>query len=140
MVWFCLLSLIASSSLLICWFVCQSHLACRQSRETPSGTLRSENSILVSQTASECCSLLVSLEDHKQQLRNRLHMLDEMIEKSDREIESLCEQLARMNRLCSHPLDSTGRDMLSLLRAGGYDQTEIQHLTLRERDELEDAA
>lgn len=140
MVWFCLLSLLTCSSLLICWYICKSHLACQQSREASEGIQLSGNSILLSQTASECCSLLASLEDHKTQLRNRLLMLDEMIEKSDREIESLFEQLSRINQFRNQPLDPTGRDMITLLRAGGYDENEIRHLTLRDNDELEDAA
>ena len=136
MFWFCLITAIAGSTLLSCWLICQSHHTSRQANTAES----TENSILLSQTASECCSMLVSLEDHKMQLRNRLSMLDEMIEKSDLEIDRLHEQLTRMNRLRSHPLDTTGRDMVDFLRAGGYNQGEIQHLTLRDHEELDDAA
>jgi hypothetical protein len=141
MFWFCLLlSSVAGGALFCCWLICRSHLNCRQTRSAQAGAELSKDSLLISRTASACCSILVSLEDHKSQLRNRLAMLDEMIEKSDREIERLHEQLARMNQLRSDPLNQTSREMLSLLRAGGYDEQDIEHLTLRARDELEDAA
>jgi len=141
MVWFSLLlSSIAGGALLVCWLVCRAHCQCCHDRSVHSGGDVSKNSILISRAASECCSMLISLEDHKTQLYNRLAMLDEMIDKSDREIERLQEQLVRMNQLCSHPLNESGRDMLTLLRAGGFDEDDIQHLPLRGRDELEDAA
>ncbi len=141
MLWFCLLlSSIAGGSLFACWLICQSHVKCCEDRSVHSAAGLSRNSILISQTASECCSMLASLEDHKTQLNNRLAMLDEMIEKSDREIQRLHEQLVRMDQLLGHPLSDTGRDMLTLLRAGGFDEEDIQHLTLRNRNELEDAA
>lgn len=141
MLWFCLLfTCIAGGVLFSCCLTCRSHLKCRQTRTDQTGTELSENSLLISRTASTCCSILASLEDHKSHLRNRLTMLDEMIEKSDREIERLHGQLARMNQLRCHPLNQTSREMLSLLRAGGYDEQDIEHLTLRDRDELEEAA
>lgn len=141
MLWFCLLlSSIAGGALLGCRLICQSHLKHRQPPSAPAAAELSDNSILISRTAAECCSMLVSLEDHKTRLRNQLCMLDEMIEKSDREIERLQEQLVRMNQFGGHPLNRTSRDMLNLLRAGGYDDDDIEHLTLRGRDELEDAA
>ena len=138
--WFCLLSLMTVATLLLCWSLCRTHLAYRQARNQTEGIHLCANSMLISQTAAECSSLLDSLEDHKQQLHMRLLMLDEMIEKSDREIECLYEQLSRINQNCNQPLNRTGHDMISLLRAGGYDENEIRHLTLRNTDEWKDAA
>lgn len=140
MLWCCLLISFAGGALFCGSLFCRSLSKCRRNRPVRAGTELSHNSLLISQTAAECCSILGSLEDHKSQLRNRLTMLDEMIEKSDREIERLQEQLVRMHQLRSHPLNQTSRDMLDLLRAGGYEEDDIRHLTLRDRDELEDAA
>lgn len=92
------------------------------------------------ETASECHQALQSLEEQKLQLHNRLAMLDEMIEKSDREIIRMQEQLGRMNIISSTQLTETDYDMLNLLNAGGYDAAEIARLTHLNIEDLDQSA
>ena len=49
----------------------------------------------LSDAAQNCTEMLESIEHQKRQLQNRLDMLEELIEKSDREIIRLHDQLSR---------------------------------------------
>ena len=88
----------------------------------------------------KCQHVLRELELQKEQLHYRLQMLDEMIEASDQEILRFENQISRMEQIQSHPFSETDLEMLRLLRAGGYESSEIARLTCREPDELDRAA
>lgn len=96
--------------------------------------------VSLAEPMEKCQRVLHELELQKEQLNYRLQMLDEMIEASDQEILRFENQISRMEQIQSHPFSKTDLEMLRLLRAGGYESSEIARLTCREPDELDRAA
>jgi len=111
---------------------------CKTGNDSSAPKSREKPALL--ETAKECHQVLQSLEEQKIQFHHRLAMLDEMIEKSDREIVRMQEQLGRMDAIKSSPLSETDHEMLNLLHAGGYDAAEIARLTQRSIDDLDQSA
>jgi hypothetical protein len=70
-----------------------------------------------------CEDVLREIESQKRRLENRSAMMEELIERADRQIEELQERVAALGR--RRTLSETERQMLTLLRAGGFDRQEI---------------
>jgi len=115
-------------------------LSCCEPADSNNNLFNIEKPRPLVETAKSCEEILQSFETQKQQLHHRLEMLDELIEKSDREIVRMQEQLGRMDNIRAVALTDTDHEMLSLLQAGGYDTGEIARLTQRDMGEIDRAA
>jgi hypothetical protein len=87
---------------------------------------------------SSCEAVFRQIAEQKRHLENRVSMMNELIERADRQIEEMHERIAAIGE--RRELTDTERQMLDLLRAGGFDREEISRFSRRSDDELTDAA
>lgn len=112
--------LLAGGLILLALLPCSSR-GCRTERSLPRADARG---------ASPVDELLATWESSRRQMRHRLDMLDEMIEKADREIDAMQRRLAAVRIPSTSRVDPDARRaMLNLLRAGGFSSGEIASLT-----------
>jgi len=91
----------------------------------------------LNRSMTACQEAFRTLEEQRAQLHYRLQTLDEMIEKSDREILKLHDQLSRMENIRRAEHTETDLAMLSFLQAGGYDREEIARFIGKDLSYLE---
>ena len=87
---------------------------------------------------SSCELVFRQIEQQKRNLENRASMMDELIERADRQIEAMHERIAVIGN--RRPLTDIEQQMFDLLHAGGFDREEISQFTHRCEDELDSAA
>ena len=87
---------------------------------------------------SSCEAVFRQIAEQKRYLENRVSMMNELIDRADRQIEDMHERIASIGE--RRELTETERQMLDLLRAGGFDREDISKFARRSDDELTDAA
>lgn len=127
---------LAAGLLVVLWFVPCSRGGCVVGAGDGDGVAGDE--VRGGKHAAAVEALTESLETTRRQMRNRLEMLDEMIEKADREIDAMQQRLAGVHAHRDARRKPLGkqRAMIDLLQAGGFSLEEIGDLTGRSVEEL----